>query len=128
MTTISPEQFGQLKSDVSYLKKTTDKLDLKTDEIKSDIRGLSIVTKAEWEKRNQYVDGKFADLDLRVQNIEDAKRIENASLLHKIAKGLESKIVMFLITAIFGMFLYGVYMNIKLMTKVPEIQINEGQK
>lgn len=102
-----PDHEKQLYEDIGSLKAAADttndaikdvrasqkELDKKLDSIASEIRNLGVVSRVDWEKRNEYVDGKFASVEVRLDAIEDRHALADGSFYRRIGKALDSKLV-----------------------------------
>lgn len=131
MTEVSAKEFGEVKATLKHVQKTTDKHTDYFEAIndKLDEGARSAVTHEQMTKLLEPVMGslstqatKLENHEVRIQELEESKRLAEASVWRKVTKSLETNIVNFIAVAIFGALIVIVYVAIMNMNN-PTVQV-----
>lgn len=78
------QDIGALKAESKAHTQGIRELNEKLDGLRADIRNISAVSKADWEKRNSYVDTKLIDHSTRLKRLEELQLVEASGFFTKL--------------------------------------------
>ena len=100
----SPEyKLGELTSDMAAVKRDIIEIKAGQKEILQRINNLSAVTVERWEKRNAYVDEKFAEHETAIEALQEYNKTERNSVFYKIREFIGNTAVKVIGVSLFGL-------------------------
>ena len=104
MTSDSSEyKLGELTSDMAAVKRDIIEIKAGQKEILQRINNLSAVTVERWEKRNAYVDKKFAEHEAAIEALQEYNKTERNSVFYKIREFIGNTAVKVIGVSLFGL-------------------------